>query len=367
MKPFKYISLCSGIEAASVAWTALGWEPVAFAEVEPFPSAVLANRFPDVKNLGDITKVDWKAFHGTADVVISGFPCQSYSVAGLRKGLADPRGQIMLECLAAIRDIDPEWAVLENVPGLLSSHGGRDFQTLLDAVAILWPRGGVAWRILDAQWFGIPQRRRRIFLVINTRDWRRAPAVLFESEGVFGDIASREAKRKELAANAGRGSEGDSGGVTARSEAIAVRTAQTSANGCGVSEGLAHTLDTTGPEAICFKWFQGKASRTMPAYSDGTTPTLTNSDNHVPAICADGGADQSLATGRTSSRPSARQTGTSSSSTTNPSMADVSSSNRRILCVASNHTNAEICEGVSPTVLAHAAKDAPYVVVDANE
>jgi len=266
---------------------------VAFAKVEPFPSAVLANRFPDVKNLGDITKVDWKAFHGTADVVISGFPCQSYSIAGLRKGLADPRGQIMLECLAAIRDIDPEWAVLENVPGLLSSHGGRDFQTLLDAVAILWPRGGVAWRILDSEWFGIPQRRRRIFLVINTRDWRRAPAVLFESEGVFGDIASREAKRKELAANAGRGAEGDSGGECLTPwdvQSRRIHTLDSTWPSLYSGEGGGHGyIATETDDTICFKWFQGKAARTMPAYSDGTTPTLTNSDNHVPAICADGG------------------------------------------------------------------------------
>lgn len=138
----RYISLFSGVEAATLAWEPLGWEPVAFAEIEPFPSAVLAYRWPDVPNLGDITKVDWSKYHGAADIVVGGFPCQSYSVAGLRKGLADPRGNLMLEFLKACREIDPEWVIGENVPGLLSSNGGRDFQTLLEAVAILWPRGG---------------------------------------------------------------------------------------------------------------------------------------------------------------------------------------------------------------------------------
>ena len=155
MRKIRYISMCSGVEAASLAWGPLGWEPVAFAEIEEFPSAVLAARFPDVPNLHDVTAVDWKEYHGAADLVVAGFPCQSYSIAGLRKGLDDPRGQIMLACLAACRDIDPEWIVLENVAGLLSSHGGRDFETLLNAVAFLWPRGGALsgyWTRSGSEW-----------------------------------------------------------------------------------------------------------------------------------------------------------------------------------------------------------------------
>lgn len=142
MRKLRYISMFSGIEAATLAWRPLGWEAIAFAEIDEFPSAVLAARWPDVPNLGDITKVDWSKYHGAADIVVGGFPCQSYSIAGLRKGLADPRGNLMLEFLKACREIDPEWVIGENVPGLLSSNGGRDFQTLLEAVAILWPRGG---------------------------------------------------------------------------------------------------------------------------------------------------------------------------------------------------------------------------------
>ena len=143
MKQLRYISLCSGVEAASLAFCQLeGFKPVAYAELEDFPSAILAAKFPDVPNLHDVTKVNWKEYYGAADLVIFGSPCQSYSISGLRKGLDDPRGQLMLACLAACRDIDPEWAVLENVPGLLSADRGRCFETFLNAVAILWPRGG---------------------------------------------------------------------------------------------------------------------------------------------------------------------------------------------------------------------------------
>lgn len=198
----RYISLFSGVEAATLASEPLGWEPVAFCEVDDFPSAVLAARFPDVPNLGDVTKVDWSKYHGAADLVIGGFPCQSYSIAGLRKGLDEPRGQLMLEFLAACRDIDPEWIVAENVPGLLSSGRGGDFKTFLEAVAILWPRGGVAWRILDSQWFGVAQRRRRVFAVINTRDWRRAAEVLLDEHCLRGNTPTRDEAREAAATNA---------------------------------------------------------------------------------------------------------------------------------------------------------------------
>lgn len=138
----KYISLFSGIEAATVAWQTLGWEPVAYAEIEPFPKAVLKHHYPNVPDLGDMTKVNWKEYHHAADVVVGGSPCQAFSIAGLRKALDDPRGQLMLEYLRACAEIDPEWIVWENVPGVLSAERGRAFQSLLEAVAELWPDGG---------------------------------------------------------------------------------------------------------------------------------------------------------------------------------------------------------------------------------
>lgn len=132
----------SGIEAASVAWHPLGWHAVALSEIEPFPSAVLAHHYPNTPNLGDMTKVNWNEYHHTADVVVGGSPCQAFSIAGLRKALDDPRGQLMLEYFRACEQIDPEWVVWENVPGVLSADHGRAFGSLLAGVAELWPDGG---------------------------------------------------------------------------------------------------------------------------------------------------------------------------------------------------------------------------------
>lgn len=152
----KYISLFSGIEAATVAWQTLGWEPVAYAEIEPFPKAVLKHHYPNVPDLGDMTKVNWKEYHHAADVVVGGSPCQAFSIAGLRKALDDPRGQLMLEYLRACAEIDPEWIVWENVPGVLSAEHGRAFQSLLEAVAELWPDGGGRhgeyWTLSSSVW-----------------------------------------------------------------------------------------------------------------------------------------------------------------------------------------------------------------------
>lgn len=192
----KYISLFSGIEAASVAWKPLGWEPIAFCEFDKTPSKVLAKNFPDIPNLGDVTKVDWHKYHGTANIVVGGSPCQAFSIAGARKGLNDLRGQLMLEYLRACAEIDPEWIIWENVPGVLSANGGRDFATLLNFVSKLWGArgGGGAWRVLDAQYFGVPQRRKRIFLVINAHDWRRAVNVLYDSASLQGDTCKAGTK-----------------------------------------------------------------------------------------------------------------------------------------------------------------------------
>jgi DNA (cytosine-5)-methyltransferase 1 len=193
-----YLSVCSGIEAASVAWHLLGWRPFAFSEIEKFPSRVLAHHYPDTPNFGDMTKFqEWP--DATIDVLVGGTPCQSFSVAGLRAGLADPRGNLMLTYLAIAGKYRPEWLVWENVPGVLSSNGGRDFGALLGGLAKLGY--GFAYRILDAQYVrvdglgrAVPQRRRRVFVVGCLGDWRRAAAVLFERESLRGNSApSRKA------------------------------------------------------------------------------------------------------------------------------------------------------------------------------
>ena len=140
--------MCSGIEAATSAWHELGWKPVAFSEIEPFPSAVLKHHYPDVPNLGDMTKYkEWDI--GTIDILVGGTPCQSFSVAGLRKGLEDPRGNLALVYCGILDKFRPKWFVWENVPGVLSSNGGRDFGSFLGALGELGY--GWAYRVLDAQ------------------------------------------------------------------------------------------------------------------------------------------------------------------------------------------------------------------------
>jgi len=206
----KYGSVCSGIEAASVAWHDLGWEPQWFSEIEQFPSEVLKHRFPAVPNLGDMTTINQNpiADERPIDLLVGGTPCQSFSVAGLRKGLADPRGNLMLTFLSIADKFRPKWVVWENVPGVLSSNGGRDFGTFLGALGELGY--GFAYRVLDAQHFGVAQRRRRVFVVGYLGDWRVAAAVLFESESLQGNTKPSRKKREEVASNA-EGSVGTTG------------------------------------------------------------------------------------------------------------------------------------------------------------
>ncbi|MGV2976467.1 DNA cytosine methyltransferase [Roseibium alexandrii] len=220
----RYGSVCSGIEAATQAWHPLGWSPVFFSEIDRFPSAVLAHHYgsnlpgealPEngVPNLGDMSKFREWPDHAI-DLLVGGTPCQSFSVAGLRKGLDDPRGNLMLTYLAIARRYQPRWLVWENVPGALSSWSGdeppddlaagdewtgtesNDFGTFLTGLSELGYHA--AWRVLDAQcvrvdgfWRAVPQRRRRLFVIGYLGDWRRAAAVLFERESLQGHPAPR--------------------------------------------------------------------------------------------------------------------------------------------------------------------------------
>jgi DNA (cytosine-5)-methyltransferase 1 len=187
----RYGSVCSGIEAASVAWHPLGWQPHFFSEIEKFPCKVLQHHFPSVPNYGDMTKFkEWPDVG--IDLLVGGTPCQAFSVAGLRQGLADPRGNLALVYLGVVDKYRPRWVVWENVPGVLSSSGGRDFGAFLGALGELGY--GWAYRVLDAQHFGVPQRRRRVFVVGHLGDWRRAAAVLFERENQ--ELASEQSENK---------------------------------------------------------------------------------------------------------------------------------------------------------------------------
>ena len=191
-----YLSVCSGIEAATVAWHHMGWKPVGFSEIEKFPSQVLAHHYPQVTNFGDMTKYkEWNL--ESIDILVGGTPCQSFSVAGLRKGLEDPRGNLMLTYCGLLDKFRPKWFIWENVPGVLSSNGGRDFGSFLGAVAELGY--GFAYRVLDAQYFGVAQRRRRVFVVGCLGNWESAANLLFESKSLSGNIKQGRKKRESVA------------------------------------------------------------------------------------------------------------------------------------------------------------------------
>lgn len=186
----RYLSVCSGIEAASAAWEPLGWRPLAFAEIDPFARAVLAHRFPSIPNLGDMSTISPHDFAHPVDLLVGGTPCQSFSVAGRRRGLADERGNLALVFARLVDALRPRWVVWENVPGALSSGKGRDFGAILGALVELGY--GLAWRVLDAQFIGVPQRRRRVFVVGHSGGAAgRAAAVLFDPQGLRRDPPPR--------------------------------------------------------------------------------------------------------------------------------------------------------------------------------
>lgn len=190
----RYLSVCSGIEAASVAWIPLGWQCVGVAEIDPFPNAVLAHHYPDVPNLGDITTINKETFNVQFDVLVGGTPCQGFSVAGSRQGLCDERSALAFEFVRLLDEYRPQWFVWENVPGAFSTGGGEDIKAFFGAINEVGY--GVAWRVLDAQFFGVPQRRRRVFAVGYLGDWRPAAAVLFEREGVCGSAETSRPPRE---------------------------------------------------------------------------------------------------------------------------------------------------------------------------
>lgn len=294
-----YISLFSGIEAASCAWEPMGWEPVAFSEIDPFPCRVLETHYPDVPNLGDITEIDWSPYRGAIDIVVGGSPCQSFSIAGNRESLGG-ESRLMWEYIRACNEIRPRWIVWENVPGVLHTKDDAYTQLLESLEECGY---SLAWRVLDAQFFGVAQRRRRVFLVGHIGNGGAPAAVLFEPESMLGDIGTSRAKRAELASRNRRGvgtdgqptvidtgyastsiEKGFAPALTCRHEApiafaqntrdevriqgdgtisgalsaspgmkqttYVLQTANTNANGSNVSEDVAYTLDTSNTNAV---------------------------------------------------------------------------------------------------------------------
>ncbi|ECJ2856855.1 DNA (cytosine-5-)-methyltransferase, partial [Salmonella enterica subsp. diarizonae] len=235
----RYGSVCSGIEAASVAWESLGWQPAWFAEIEAFPSAVLAHHWPHVTNLGDMTKIAAAVRAGdieAPDVLVGGTPCQAFSIAGLRNGLEDERGRLTLSYVELANAIDDKRRergekeaiiVWENVPGVLSSKDnafGCFLAGLAGESSELQPAGGkwthagcvsgpertIAWRVLDAQFFGVAQRRKRVFVVASARKGFDPAEVLFEFESVRRDTPPRREPQTAVTADTGNGAEGGS-------------------------------------------------------------------------------------------------------------------------------------------------------------
>ena len=223
----RFLSLFSGIEAASIAWKPLGWECVGVSEIEPFPCAVLAHHYPDVPNLGDVTKItedDIKKL-GQIDLVVFGFPCQDLSVAGGRKGFQGERSSLFYDAIRVIeyakRHCGTRFALLENVPGAFSSNKGADFTEVVKHMAGLdeldtpkngWGKEGAAlgdnglleWSVLDAQWFGLAQRRKRVFAIVDFGDWASRPPILLERHSLRGNTPPSREARESVTADATR-------------------------------------------------------------------------------------------------------------------------------------------------------------------
>lgn len=265
----KYISVFSGIEAATVAWRPLGWEAIAFSEIEPFPCQVLKHYYPDVPNLGDISKVDWRKFLGTVDLVVGGSPCQSFSVAGSRTGLDGASG-LVREYFRLLSECKPRWFLWENVPGVVSSNGGLDWIFILRE----WHKLGynVSFRVLDAQYAGVPQRRRRIFAVGYLGDWRPPAKVLFEQYSLQRHSAPSRKARKADPGAVERGS-GKAGGELA---------------GCVSSKWAKGTGGPAGDECynLVTAFEPGAMSRIGGYVYDDIAPTLrAEPGDNLPAVC----------------------------------------------------------------------------------
>jgi DNA (cytosine-5)-methyltransferase 1 len=283
----KFLSVCSGIEAASVAWNPLGWKAVAFSEIEPFPCNLLKHHYPETPNLGDMTKFkEWPDV--SIDLLCGGTPCQSFSVAGLRKGLDDPRGNLMLTFGAIAAKYRPKWLVWENVPGVLSSNGGADFGAFLGMLGQLGY--GFAYRVLDAQYFGVAQRRRRVFVVGCLGDWRSAAAVLFERHSLQGHPApSREARKvaptipSRSTGGGGLGTDFDLDGGT-----ICVATGQAGAEiGAEIGADMAPTLNCNheAPYALYATSQYGEVAGALTARHDSSACADRGQNIVAGAIC----------------------------------------------------------------------------------
>lgn len=208
-----YLSVCSGIEAATVAWDSLGFNPIGYSEIDKFCCELLKQKYPQTLNYGDINGHSKWEIRKPIDILIGGTPCQSFSLAGLRKGVDDPRGGLVYRFCELVRDRKPRWIIWENVQGVLSSNGGRDFGSFIRSLAEFGYH--FCWRVLDAQHFGLPHRRKRIFLVGHHSNRSSGYKVLFE-QGSLSRIHKEKRSRKQKTSAAFVRSNDYSSGVMCR-------------------------------------------------------------------------------------------------------------------------------------------------------
>ncbi|HBP0979075.1 DNA cytosine methyltransferase [Comamonas sp. Y6] len=330
--PLLYGSVCSGIEAVSLAWQPLGLKAAWFAEIEPFPSAVLAHRYPHVPNLGDMTAIARLVRAGTVpapDILVGGTPCQSFSVAGSRRGLDDPRGALSLAYVELANAIDqtrhqdrrpPATIVWENVPGVLNDRSNA-FGHFLGALAgesraleppgdkwayagcVSGPRRRIAWRVLDAQHFGVAQRRKRVFLVASGGDDLDPAEVLFERAGVLGDSSSGSAPWQEAARAAGSGAQAAGSGYAGLTQPYGKVTTTFGFSGGTGPANVAACLMAAGPKHdICTETFMvqtiaGNITHTLNTANNGKGSSEDGTGKGVPIIAftaEDCGADATV-------------------------------------------------------------------------
>jgi len=290
----KYLSVCSGIEAATVAWHPLGWEPVGFSEIEPFPCAVLRHHYPDVPNLGDMTRCDeWEIENGV-DVLVGGTPCQSFSLAGNRAGMDDSRGRLAIKFFDIVKRYNPKWIVWENVPGVITSNQGRDFGLFLSEMGKCGY--GFAYRVLDAQYFGVAQRRRRVFVIGYLGDWRPSAAVLFERQSLRWNLAKSGKTREDIAKCLTRGA---SQRFDAETETMIPERVGALDTECGLQKITNQSINSGHVLPIFFessrrdgvRIYDHKTSNTLQAYcgtggGNGPMVAQTKKDDAEPCIIA---------------------------------------------------------------------------------
>lgn len=289
----KYATVCSGIEAPSVAWEPLGWQPVWFSQYDPehnykrgpdFPSRVLNHYYPTTPNLGDMLQIDGAKYRGSIDLICGGTPCQSFSIAGLRGGLSDNRGNLALQFVRLVDQIRPRWFIWENVPGVLSSNAGRDFGSILGAMAYIGY--SCTYRVLDAQFFGVPQRRRRVFVVGHIGDWQRAASVLFEPEGVYGDFEPSRKARQRVAVGVENGF-----GENSKWPATVTQTLDRSFS---EKYGFDNQHINSGASLFVPHAFQSNAGHQMSMNPDVIAPSLTKNAEKIAVFRAETGGTQNF-------------------------------------------------------------------------